>query len=90
MLLRSPGRIKPAIYNGHILRRVLCLSALKNGAIHALIAQDPMQEGVVAMESAAKLIKGDKLDKTTLTEIVTIKAGDTATADKYEYKGDCD
>jgi ribose transport system substrate-binding protein len=41
------------------------------------------------MESAAKLIKGDGLDKTTLTEIVTIKAG-AATADKYEYKGDCD
>ncbi|MGB7976444.1 MAG: ABC transporter substrate-binding protein [Roseiarcus sp.] len=66
------------------------VSALKNGAIQALIAQDPKQEGEVAMESAAKLLKGDKLDKTTLTEIVTIKAGDAATADKYEYKGDCD
>src|ERR1700690_2469598 len=53
------------------------VSALKNGAIQALIAQDPKQEGEVAMESAAKLIKGDKLDRTTLTEIVTIKAGDT-------------
>jgi hypothetical protein len=55
------------------------VAALKNGAIHVLIAQDPKQEGEVAMESAAKLIKGDKLGKTTLTEIVTIKAGDTAT-----------
>src|ERR1700722_1102987 len=55
------------------------VAALKNGAIHVRIAQDPKQEGEVAMESAAKLIKGDKLGKTTLTEIVTIKAGDTAT-----------
>jgi hypothetical protein len=55
------------------------VAALKNGAIHVLIAQDPKQEGEVAMESAARLIKGDKLGKTTLTEIVTIKAGDTAT-----------
>jgi ribose transport system substrate-binding protein len=80
------GKVKVVAYDAASAE----VSALKNGAIHALIAQDPKQEGEVAMESAAKLIKGDKLDKTTLTEIVTIKAGDTATADKYEYKGDCD
>ncbi len=66
------------------------VAELENGAIQDLIAQEPKQEGEVAMESAARLIKGDKLDKATLAEIVTIKAGDTATADKYEYKGDCD
>ena len=65
------------------------VSALKNGAIDILIAQDRKEEGEVAMESAAKLIKGDKLDKTTLTEIVTIRAGDTATPTRT-YKGDCD
>jgi ribose transport system substrate-binding protein len=80
------GKVKVVAYDAASAE----VSALKNGAIHALIAQDPKQEGEVAMESAAKLIKGDKLDKTTLTEIVTIKGGDTATADKYEYKGDCD
>ena len=80
------GKVKVVAYDAASAE----VSALKNGAIQALIAQDPKQEGEVAMESAAKLIKGDKLDKTTLTEIVTIKAGDTATADKYEYKGDCD
>jgi ribose transport system substrate-binding protein len=80
------GKVKVVAYDAASAE----VSALKNGAIHALIAQDPKQEGEVAMESAAKLIKGDQLDKTTLTEIVTIKAGDTATADKYEYKGDCD
>jgi ribose transport system substrate-binding protein len=80
------GKVKVVAYDAASAE----VSALKNGRIHALIAQDPKQEGEVAMESAAKLIKGGKLDKTTLTEIVTIKAGDTATADKYEYKGDCD
>jgi ribose transport system substrate-binding protein len=65
------------------------VNALKNGGLQALIAQNPKQEGEVAMESAAKLIKGDKLAKTTLTQIVTIKSGDAATAEKYEYKGDC-
>jgi ribose transport system substrate-binding protein len=80
------GKVKVVAYDAASAE----VAALKNGAVQALIAQDPKQEGEVAMESAAKLIKGDKLDKTTLTEIVTIKAGDTATADKYEYKGDCD
>lgn len=80
------GKVKVVAYDAASAE----VSALKNGAIQALIAQDPKQEGEVAMESAAKFLKGDKLDKTTLTEIVTIKAGDNATADKYEYKGDCD
>jgi ribose transport system substrate-binding protein len=80
------GKVKVVAYDAASAE----VSALKNGGIHAVIARDPKQEGEVAMESAAKLIKGDKWDKTTLTEIVTITAGDTATADKYEYKGDCD
>jgi ribose transport system substrate-binding protein len=80
------GKVKVVAYDAASAE----VAALKNGGIQALIAQDPKQEGEVAMESAAKLIKGDKLDKTTLTKIVTIKSGDTATADKYEYKGDCD
>jgi ribose transport system substrate-binding protein len=66
------------------------VNALKNGGIQALIAQNPKQEGEVAMDAAARLIKGQKLDKTTLTEIVTVKSGDAATAEKYEYKGDCE
>jgi ribose transport system substrate-binding protein len=80
------GKVKVVAYDAASAE----VSALKNGGIQALIAQDPKQEGEVAMESAAKLVRGQRLDKTTLTEIVTIKAGDTATADKYEYKGDCD
>jgi ribose transport system substrate-binding protein len=66
------------------------VNVFKNGTIHALIAQNPKQEGEIAMEAAAKLIKGGTLEKTTLTELVMIKAGDTAAAEKYEYKGDCE
>jgi hypothetical protein len=43
----------------------------------------------VAMEAAAKLVKGEHLQKTTLTEIVTITSGEKTKAAKYEYKGDC-
>lgn len=82
----AAGKVKVVAYDAATAE----VNAFKNGTIHALIAQDPKQEGEVAMEAAAKLIGGGKLDKTTLTEIVTIKAGDTATAEKYEYKGDCE
>jgi len=65
------------------------VNALKNGTINALIAQNPKLEGEVAMEIADKLIAGKAVDKVTLTEIATIKAGEHDKADKYEYKGDC-
>jgi len=79
------GKIKVIAYDAATAE----VNAFKNGQIHALIAQDPKQEGEVAMEVAAKLIKGETLPKTTMTDIVSIKAGDTATAEKYEYKADC-
>ncbi len=81
----ATGKVKIVAYDAATAE----VNAFKNGAISALIAQNPKQEGEVAMESAAKLIKGQSLDKTTLTEIATIKAGDAAAAQKYEYKGDC-
>ena len=79
------GKVKVVAYDAATAE----VSAFKNGGIAALIAQDPKQEGEVAMEAAAKLIAGQSLEKTTLTAIVAIKSGDTAAADKYEYKGDC-
>ncbi len=79
------GKVKVVAYDAATAE----VNALKNGGISALIAQNPKQEGEVAMESADKLIKGQSLEKTTLTEIATIKSDDTAAADKYEYKGDC-
>ncbi len=82
---KALGRVKVVAYDAATAE----VNAFKNGGIEALIAQNPKQEGEVAMEAAARLIKGESLDKTTLTDIVTIKSGDTATAAKYEYKGDC-
>lgn len=81
----ATGKVKVVAYDAATAE----VNAFKNGGISALIAQNPKQEGEVAMDSAAKLIKGQSLDKTTLTEIATIKAGDAAAAAKYEYKGDC-
>ena len=37
----------------------------------------------------AALINGEKLDKVTMTEIVTITADQPDLADKYEYIADC-
>lgn len=79
------GKVKVVAYDAATAE----VNAFKNGGIAALIAQDPKQEGEVAMQAAAKLIAGQSLDKMTLTPIVAIKSGDTASADKYEYKGDC-
>ncbi len=81
----AAGKVKVVAYDAASAE----VSALKNGTIQALIAQNPKQEGEKAMEVADALMKGKSLDKVTLTEIVTIKAGDHATADKYEYKADC-
>ncbi len=81
----AAGRVKVIAYDAATAE----VNAFKNGTIHALIAQDPKQEGEVAMEVAAKLIKGESLPKITMTDIVSIKAGDTKSAEKYEYKADC-
>ncbi|WP_182422247.1 ABC transporter substrate-binding protein [Aureimonas sp. ME7] len=81
----AAGRIKVVAYDAATAE----VNAFKNGTIHALIAQNPKQEGEAAMEAAAKLIKGETLPATTLTEIVTIKAGENEKADQYEYVADC-
>ena len=82
----AAGNVKVVAYDAATAE----VNAFKNGTIHALIAQNPKQEGEIAMEAAAKLMDGGTLEKTTLTELVMIKAGDTAMAEKYEYKGDCE
>ena len=81
----ADGKVKVVAYDAATAE----VNALKNGTIQALIAQNPKLEGEVAMEIAAKLIKGEKVDKLTLTEIATIMADEHEKADKYEYKGDC-
>ena len=81
----ATGKVKVVAYDAATAE----VNAFKNGSISALIAQNPRQEGEVAMEAAAKLLKGQPVEKTMLTEIATIKSGDTAAAQRYEYKGDC-
>jgi ribose transport system substrate-binding protein len=65
------------------------VSAFKNGTIAALIAQNPKQEGEIAMEVAAKLIAGQPVGSTVYSDIAVIHSGDTAKADSFEYKADC-
>lgn len=65
------------------------VSALKNGTIQALIAQNPKQEGEVAMETAKKLIGGETVEKKITTDLVLIKSSDTKKADEFEYKAGC-
>lgn len=79
------GRVKLVAYDAAIAE----VNAFLNGDISALIAQNPGQEGQVAMESAKALIDGKTLEKTILTELVLIKPGETAQANKYEYKANC-
>ncbi|MEW2549360.1 ABC transporter substrate-binding protein [Streptomyces sp. NPDC047002] len=65
------------------------VAALKNGTLSALIAQNPVQEGEVAMESAQKLIAGRPVPATQLTELVVIGPGERAKADRYAYTSTC-
>jgi ribose transport system substrate-binding protein len=65
------------------------VDALKNGTIAALIAQNPKQEGEVAMDVAEKLIAGQAVAATVYSKIAVIHAGETAKAETYEYKADC-
>jgi ribose transport system substrate-binding protein len=65
------------------------VSALKNGTISALIAQNPQQEGEVAMQVASALIEGKPVQPKNLTQLVTIGPGENAKADQYEYKAGC-
>jgi ribose transport system substrate-binding protein len=82
---KASGRVKLVAYDSATAE----VNALMNGTISALIAQNPRQEGEVAMEIAKKLLGGGTVEKTTLTEIKVINAGDAALARQYEYKANC-
>jgi ribose transport system substrate-binding protein len=82
---KATGKVQVVAYDAATAE----VSALKNGAISALIAQNPRQEGEVAMETASKLIKGDSVEKTILTDLVVIGPGESDKADQYEYKAGC-
>ncbi|AJE47136.1 ABC transporter substrate-binding protein [Celeribacter indicus] len=79
------GRVKMVAYDAASAE----VAALKNGAIQALIAQNPKQEGQAAMDAALALINGETLEKTTMTELVVIREDEPDKADQYEYIADC-
>ncbi|MEC7761399.1 MAG: ABC transporter substrate-binding protein [Pseudomonadota bacterium] len=79
------GRVKMVAYDAASAE----VAALKNGAIQALIAQNPAEEGRVAMDAALALINGETLDKTTMTDLVVIREGENDKADEYEYIANC-
>ncbi len=81
----AAGRVKMVAYDASSAQ----VSALKNGELQALIAQNPKQQGQVAMELAAQLIAGESLPEITLTEIVTITSDEPEKAERYEYIADC-
>lgn len=65
------------------------VDGLKNGAIQALIAQNPEEEGRVAMQTARDLVDGNETEKDVVTELVVLRSGEDEKADKYEYKATC-
>ena len=79
------GKVKLVAYDAATAE----VSALKNGAISALIAQDPKAEGEAAVRIGQVLADGKPVDKLTMVPITVIREGDTALADRYEYRGDC-
>ncbi len=79
------GRVKLVAYDSAAAE----VNALKNGQITVLIAQDPKREGEMSVEIAKKLLDGAAVGKTATAETVIVKAGETAKADRYEYKSDC-
>jgi len=81
----ATGRVKLVAYDAATAE----VAALKNGAISALVAQNPRQEGEVAMQVASSLIDGKPVNKQHLTDLVVIGTGENAKADQYEYKAGC-
>lgn len=79
------GQVKVVAYDSATAE----VNALKNGQISVLIAQNPKREGEMSIEIAKKLLDGETVAKTVMADTVTVKAGDTAKADRYEYKSDC-
>lgn len=79
------GRVKVVAYDAATAQ----VNALKNGSIQALIAQNPTEQGEVAMETVRRLLDGEKVEPVITTELVTIREGENAKADQYEYKASC-
>jgi ribose transport system substrate-binding protein len=79
------GRVKLVAYDSAAAE----VNAFKNKQISVLIAQDPKREGEISVEIAKKILDGLPTPKQVLADTVPIKSGETAKADRYEYKSDC-
>lgn len=79
------GRVKVVAYDAATAE----VNALKNGSIQALIAQNPTEQGEVAVQTLKSLIDGEQVEPTINTELVTIREGEIDLADQYEYKATC-
>lgn len=79
------GRVKVVAYDAATAE----VNAFKNGSIQALIAQNPTEQGAVAMETLKSIIDGEQVGPTVTTELVTIREGENDKADQYEYKATC-
>ncbi|WMT85269.1 ABC transporter substrate-binding protein [Pelagibacterium sp. 26DY04] len=79
------GQVKMVAYDAASAQ----VAALKNGELQALIAQNPRQQGEVAMDIAASLFAGEEVEPVTMTEIVAITSDEPDLADRYEYIADC-
>ena len=79
------GRVKLVAYDSAAAE----VNAFKNNQISVLIAQDPKREGEMSIEIAKKILDGQSVEKQVLADTVPIMSGDTAEADRYEYKSDC-
>lgn len=79
------GRVKVVAYDAATAE----VNAFKNGSIQALIAQNPTEQGAVAVETLKAILDGDQVEPTVTTELVTIREGENDKADQYEYKATC-
>ena len=79
------GRVKLVAYDSAAAE----VNAFKNNQISVLIAQDPKREGEMSVEIAKKILDGQSVEKRVLADTVPVMSGDTAKADRYEYKSDC-
>jgi len=64
---------------------------LKQGVLDALIAQDPYQEGVSAVDQAVNAVLGKPVEKVIQTglNVITKQTADDGTGLKYVYKTEC-
>lgn len=59
------------------------ISALQEGSIQALIAQDPYEEGRLGVEIASKALAGEDVDRVVSIPLIVLTMDDQAALDEY-------